>query len=1488
MQTRSSALQPGPDLVVTEISAPRSVRTGDAFTADVKVCNQGSDPATTYYNWPWLELYLSTDTSLSMPGGGTPPPTDQQLVGSVDVPPLDPGQCVIRSVNAYASLPPDAQGEGAYHLGAIVDAFQALTEADETNNAYVSGLMGVGYRSDLVVTEVKGPASVRPGDAFTATVTVCNQGTEYTYNPPSVELYLSMDDSLTPMPPPPGTPMPTDQRPIGIVNLPPLSAGQCVTRSANVNAYPPPDAQGDGAYYLGAIVDPSQSEQELREDNNAHVSGLMGVGYRADLVVTQVSGPASAQHGEPFTSTVTVCNQGTESSYNSSIVELYLSMDGDLTPMPPGAPMPTDQRMIGQVSMPPLGAGQCVTQSAQVSAWLPQDAQGDGAYFLGAIVDPYSSELELREDNNAHVSGLMGVGYRSDLVVTRVSGPANVRPGDAFTATVTVCNQGTVSNGGYSNPHVELYLSTDTTLTAPSMSGPGAPMPGDQRMIGSVQLPTLSAGQCVTRSVNAYAQTPPVSGGSDGAFYLGAIVDPYQSEQELREDNNAFVGGLMGVGNRADLVVTAVTAPVSVRGGDSFTAKVTVCNQGTEYTYNPPQVALYLSMDTTLTAPVMSGPGMPMPTDQRMIGAVNLPPLSAGQCVTQSASFNAYLPPDAQGDGAYYLGAIVDAFQSEQELREDNNAFISGLMGVGNRSDLVVTKLSGPASVGPGDAFTATVTVCNQGTERAYEQPFVELYLSMDTTLTGPLMPGPGMPMPTDQRPIGAVQLPSLNVGQCLSRDVNVTANMPPDATGGGSFYLGAIVDPYQSVQELREDNNAFISGLMGVGNRSDLVVTKLSGPVSVRPGDAFTATVTVCNQGTTTTYSQSQVELYLSMDTTLTAPVMSGPGMPMPTDQRPIGIVSLPPLSVGQCVTRSANVNAYLPPDAQGDGAYYLGAIVDAYQAEQELREDNNTFISGLMGVGTSSDLVVTELSGPASVRGGDSFTATVTVCNQGTSATFNQPQVELYLSMDATLTAPVMSGPGMPMPTDQRPIGVVSLPTLSEGQCVTRSTNVNANLPPDAQGDGAYYLGAIVDAYQSEYELREDNNSTVGGLMGVGYRADLVVTELSGPASVRGGDPFTATVTVCNQGTEYTYNPPQVALYLSMDTTLTAPVMSGPGMPMPTDQAPIGVLSLPSLNAGQCVTQDVNVNANLPPDAQGDGAYYLGAIVDAFQSEQELREDNNSTVGGQVGVGYRSDLVVTEVGGPVSVRPGDAFTATVKVCNQGTEPGSMYGNTQVELYLSMDATLTLPGPGPMPMDQRMVGAVQVGPLAPGQCETLPVQATAHPPPGAQGDGAYYLAAIVDAYQSEQELREDNNVFVSGLMGVGNRADLVVKQLSAPATVREGDTFTATVEVCNQGTEYSYNQPYMALYISMDTTLTPPGPGPMPMDQQPVGSVQVSPLAAGQCVTLSVQAPAYRPPAAPNVGSFYLGAIVDAYQSEHELREDNNARADFALELTW
>jgi subtilase family serine protease len=145
----------------------------------------------------------------------------------------------------------------------------------------------------------------------------------------------------------------------------------------------------------------------------------------------------------------------------------------------------------------------------------------------------------------------------------------------------------------------------------------------------------------------------------------------------------------------------------------------------------------------------------------------------------------------ASQQGAYHLGAIADPYNNVPELIESNNSSAGYLLGVGWAPDLVVTSVSGPPSAQPGGSFMATATVCNQGTQSS-PGTYLELHLSSDSTIT------------EDDPYAGYAWVAPLNTGDCATVTVPANANVPQP----GTYNLGALVDPYNGVQELIETNN--------------------------------------------------------------------------------------------------------------------------------------------------------------------------------------------------------------------------------------------------------------------------------------------------------------------------------------------------------------------------------------------------------------------------------------------------------------------------------------------------------------------------------------------------------------------------------------------------------------------------------------------------------------------------------------------------------
>ncbi|HEX8823191.1 MAG TPA: CARDB domain-containing protein, partial [Archangium sp.] len=954
-----------------------------------------------------VQLYLSKDATIT-PTMMPDPSTDQPL-GFLPVNYLNPGQCqtLTRSLNAWVP------SEGAWYVGAVADPSNFRPELIDDNNTLAGTRMGVGHNPDFVVTSVKGPTSVTPGQQFNVTVTVCNQGTRG--DSTDVELYLSSDDIITPT----YMPDPSTDQPLGFLPVNHLDAGQCQTLTQSVSAWAP----SEGAWYLGAAIDPGGYRPELIEDNNTLAGTRIGVGHNPDFVVTSVTGPASTMPGQQFNATVTVCNQGTLGG--STEVELYLSSDAIITPTM--MPDPTSDQPLGFLPVNHLNAGQCQTLTQSVSAWVPSE----GAWYLGAATDPGNYRPELIEDNNTLAGTRMGVGHRPDFIVTAVKGPASVTPGQQFNAMVTVCNQGSMGD----STEVELYLSSDATITPTYMPDPSTDQP-----VGFFHVNYLNPGQCQTLTQSVSAWVP-----SEGAWYLGAAADPVNGRPELIEDNNTLAGTRMGIGNKPDFVVTSVTGPASVKPDRQFTATVTVCNQGTQA--DSTEVELYLSKDATITPMMWTSPN---PNADLPLLRSPTHHLNPGQCQTLTQSVSASVP----SEGAWYVGAAVDPENYRPELIEDNNTLAGTRMGVGYLSDIVVTSVTGPASVKPGQSFDATVTVCNQGTMG--DSTDVQLYLSKDATITPTMMPDPS----TDQ-PLDFLVINYLGAGQCQTLTKSVSAWVPSE----GAWYVGAVADPGNFRPELIEDNNTLAGTRMGVGQKSDIVVTSVKGPTSVLPGQQFNATVTVCNQGTLA--DATDVELYLSKDDIITPTYM-----PDPSTDQPLGFLPVGHLNPGQCQTLAMPVSTWVP----SEGAWYLGAVADPGNFRPELIEDNNTLAGTRMGIGNRPDFIVTSVVGPSSVRLGQPFNATVTVCNQGTQREFTD--VHVYLSSDATIT-PTMT----PDPTSDQPVGFFHVEDLDPGQCQTVTQSVNAWVP----SSGAWYLGAATNPSGYHPELIEDNNTRAGTILSV-----------------------------------------------------------------------------------------------------------------------------------------------------------------------------------------------------------------------------------------------------------------------------------------------------------------------------------------------------------------------------------------------------------------
>lgn len=714
----------GPDFTVSITSAPSIVAPGELFVTTLNVCNIGQVGGSTS-----VDVFLSADSVITSPRTA---PTDF-FVGGAPVS-LAAGECRAVTVQGNAQPPPGATQPSVF-LGAMVDSFGNVVETNEANNTSAVRAIAVGQGPDFVVTSARGPTSIQPGASFNASVTVCNRGNVTASV--DVELMASTDTTLA---------LPQDFL-LGVLPRVMLAPAQC--QSSTVPAFAPPT----GTWFIGGVA--TRGGFELVTTNNTSPATRMDVGFMPDFTVSSVSSPSSVLPGASFAGSAVICNNGTVDAFVQGLVVLSSARTFTLpstTAVPAGSFTAT------------LTAGRCISQAFTGFANPPP---GVTAPFVGVILDQQNAVLEFNETNNQLAAGAtMGVGSLPDFQVSGISAPAALLPGTPFTATVSVCNRGTVA----ASSELELRLSSGTTS-----------MP-----VGQAPTPLLNANQCASVSVPGFANAVVPS---QLLFNLTAVADPRSNVLEFSETNNTSGAFSMAIGSAPDFTVTSLVVPSVIAPFEPFTASISVCNRGT--VAGSAQVDLVLSSDSTIS----------LPADQLMPGAFFS--LAVNQCLTQTvqAFMNANAPPPPPGSLAttFFVGAVADPFNSLLELRETNNTLARSFL-LGRGPDLVVTSATAPASVAFGAQFASNVTVCNRGNLAAAGD--VTFLMSSDTSFS-------------TRHPIAAndTLLPamgdtffSLAAGACATRPYTVSAFTPGGARG--QLFFAVVADLNQNLVELSEANN--------------------------------------------------------------------------------------------------------------------------------------------------------------------------------------------------------------------------------------------------------------------------------------------------------------------------------------------------------------------------------------------------------------------------------------------------------------------------------------------------------------------------------------------------------------------------------------------------------------------------------------------------------------------------------------------------------
>ncbi len=619
----------------------------------------------------------------------------------------------------------------------------------------------------------------------------------------------------------------------------------------------------------------------------------------------------------------------------------------------------------------------------------------------------------------------------------------------------------TASTPGYAPAStLKFYLSSDAVLDG-----------GDVELTPAVSVPALAPGA-------SFAAVPTLTipaSVATGARFLIARANALGNVPESDTTNNTAAAPLE-IGDFADLQITAVAGPAAAGTGLPMTVSFTTRNAGVS-PVGPFRVSLFMA----------AGPNpAPAPGDGAGVGFKDFPGLAAGASLASTLVVNL---PAGFAAGSYFLSAVADAgnaipesrrqrrFRAQRpRRRQDDRRHPTGPRG--ERAHRADPRRAGRHRRGHRDRQES-----RRPRPRGAPASSLKFYLSDDQTLDG-----------TDVELSPARAIPVLGPGAVST--AATTLAIPASVTTGNKFIL-ARADALDEVTEAQEGNNVTARAIE-IGDFADLQITAVAGPAAAGTGRPMTVSFTTRNAGVAPV-GPFRVNLFL-------APAPNP--APAPGDGTGVGFKDFPGLAAGASLASTLVVDL---PASFTAGSYFLSAVADAGNAIPETGGSDGVALNGRVAAKTITvirpDLVVSTLTGPLRAARGGTAAVTATVKNLAASpATAPASSLKFYLSDDQTLDG-----------TDVELSPARTVPALAAGGVSTAVTTLT--IPPSVTTGNKFIL-ARADALDQVIEAQEGNNVTARAIE-IGDFADLQITAVAGPATVRAGQNMTVSFTVKNAGT-------------------------------------------------------------------------------------------------------------------------------------------------------------------------------------------------------------------------------------------------------------------------------------------------------------------------------------------------------------------------------
>jgi len=305
---------------------------------------------------------------------------------------------------------------------------------NSSNNITSFSQILIGYNVapiDLKITSPTAITTAKQGENISLSCTIENTGT-LSATSSNVGYYLSKDNILD-----------GSDLLLGSSSGSSLSGPGTSLKSQNVII---PASTTTGNYYLIFVADYTQLVNESNETNNTAATPVTIIDG-ADLVISSLTIPLSAEIGQTIALEYTIKNEGTSSSATSNVA-YYLSFNNvyDVNDLLLGS---VDEGMLADQGY----------ETRKTSTVIPASTP-PGKYYIIAIADYDNNVSEFDETNNSLTVEISIEKTKAiDYIVTLLPTPILAQNGESITINFKVLNKGTKSSTLSSNTKV--FLSTD-------------------------------------------------------------------------------------------------------------------------------------------------------------------------------------------------------------------------------------------------------------------------------------------------------------------------------------------------------------------------------------------------------------------------------------------------------------------------------------------------------------------------------------------------------------------------------------------------------------------------------------------------------------------------------------------------------------------------------------------------------------------------------------------------------------------------------------------------------------------------------------------------------------------------------------------------------------------------------------------------------------------------------------------------------------------